>query len=82
MAQEKDQKKETGKSAVAKVTEAAAKESAENRAKGKPNVKFSLTKKINAVYVKDGKYAKKGTQTVLSEKGFKALKLKGLVEEI
>lgn len=70
------------KNAVTKVTEQAAKESAENKAKGKANVKFSLTEKINAIYIKDGKFAKKGTETVLSEKAFKALELKGLVKKI
>jgi len=70
-----------GKSAATSITEVAAKQSANNKAKGKPNVRFSLSKKIKAVYVKNGKYAKKGTETVLSEKAFKALEAKGLVKE-
>lgn len=68
--------------AVTKVTKEAAKQSAENRLKGKANVKFSLTEKVHAIYIKDGRYAKKGTETVLSEKAFKALESKGLVKKI
>lgn len=78
---EKDKNKPAGKSPANKATEEAAKKSAENRSKGKENVQFSLTKRIHAVYIKDGKFAKKGTETVLSEKGFAALKAKGLVKE-
>lgn len=73
---------ETKKSPATKITEIAAEQSAKNRAAGKDNVKFSLKKKIKAIFIKDGKYSKKGRETVLSEKHFKALELKGLVKEI